>query len=562
MIQQQKKINKKNLYMIIAIIIISIWVSPYFLLNENAHMRIHDNVDSNLGWYQVLKDSGKVFAPLNTPMEQIMNGNFSRDTYYSEYYAMVFLFQLFPPVIAYGLSQAITRFIAFLGMYLLLKKFVFKSKENSFISIGTALAFSLTPYWPSGMLSILGMPLALWSFLNIRSGDKHWKNYIVLTILPFFSTFVIGFFYFLTAMGFIWIYDVIKTKKWNMPLFLSIFYMLLIYLCIDYRLVASMIAPTHELTNRDVFYQSKLSFWQTIRLVGKNYVISHNQDRTIHQFIILPLTLFCLFMVLWKKTWKDHKLFIGLHILNVLLSTWYAFWFFEAWQPLKERISILTTFNFARFHYLRPMIIYVLFALSLSMIWKMGSKGKKITYLLISLQLLVLVPNNEEVKYNHQPSYGQYFAKDEFTQIKNYIKLPMDQYRVVSIGMHPDVAQYNGFYTLDSYSNIYPLRYKQEFRKIIEPELNKNKPLRVYFDDWGGRCYIFVDELGKHYQYSKNTKKVIHHLNLNTEQLKKMGGRFILSAVRIENPQDNSLVFRKQFETDQGYWRIYLYEVK
>ncbi|WP_445491893.1 DUF6044 family protein [Niallia sp. 03133] len=562
MIRQLEKRNKEKLYFSIALVIILLWVSPYFVLNENAHMRIHDNLDSNLGWYQVLKDSGQLFAPLHTPMEQIMNGNFSRDTFYSEYYAMVFLFQLFPPVIAYGLSQAITRFVAFLGMYLLLKKYVFKDKEHFLILVGVALTFSLTPYWPSGMLSILGMPLALWSFLNIRRGENHWKNYFILTLLPFFSTFVIGFFYFLAAMGCIWLYDVVKTKKWNWPFFFSIFYMLLIYLCIDYRLVASMVAPAHELTNRDVFYQSKLTFWETIRLVGKNYVISHNQDRTIHEFIILPLSLYCLFMVLWKKRWKEHKLFIGLHIINIALSTWYAFWFFEGWQPLKERISILTTFNFARFHYLRPMIIYAIFALSLKMIWEKESLGKKIVYILIFLQLLVLVPNNEEVKYHNQPSYGQYFAKEEFTQIKNYINLPMNQYRVISIGMHPDVSQYNGFYTLDSYSNIYPLRYKLEFRKIIEPELHKNKTLQEYYDDWGGRCYIFVDELGKHYQFSKKSKKVIHHLNLNTEQLKKMGGRFVLSAVQIENAKENNLVFRKDFQTKEGYWHIYLYEVK
>ncbi|MGP7816367.1 DUF6044 family protein [Niallia sp. 01092] len=560
MIDQQGK--KEKIYIISALIIISLWVAPYFLLNEHAHMRMHDNLDSNLGWYQVLKDSGQLFAPLNTPMEQIMNGNFSRDTFYSEYYAMVFLFQLFPPVIAYGISQAITRFIAFLGMYFLLKKYVVKEKGFSFIIIGAALTFALTPYWPSGMLSILGMPLALWSFLNIRNGDRHWKNYIVLTVLPFFSTFVIGFFYFLAAIGCVWLYDVIKTKKWNMAFFLSILYMLLIYLLIDYRLVASMITPAQELTNRNVFYQSKLTLWETIRLIGKNYVISHNQDRTIHTYIILPLTLFCFVIVLWKKTWKEHKLFLWLHLLNILLSTWYAFWFFEGWQPLKERISILTTFNFARFHYLRPMIIYVLFALSLKMIWKMGSLGKKVVYVLVFLQLLVLVPNNEEVKYSKQPSYGQYFAKEEFTQIKNYIGLPMDQYRVVSIGMHPDVAQYNGFYTIDSYSNMYPLRYKLEFRKIIEPELNKNKALREYFDYWGGRCYIFVDELGKHYQFSKNSKKVIHDLNLNTDQLKKMGGRFVLSAVPIENAKETNLEFRKTFETKKGYWRVYLYEVK
>lgn len=338
--------------------------------------------------------------------------------------------------------------------------------------------------------------------------------------------------------------------------------MLAIYLVIDYRLVISMIAPaSSELTNRDVFYQSKLDIFQTLRLLVKNYVISHNQDRTISQFIIMPLTILCLIWVLMKKQAKDNRLFLFLHILNLVLSTWYAFWFFEGWQPLKERVSLLTSFNFGRFHYLRPMIIYVLFALSLKMIWDKGGRLKYVVYALIAAQLFVLIPNNEEIKYKNQPSYAQYFAEDEFKEIKEYINKPLDSFRVVSIGMHPNVAQYNGFYTLDSYSNIYPLSYKEEFRKIIEPELNKNKALREYYDYWGGRCYIFVDELGKKYQFSKHSKKSIKNLSLNTNQLQKMGGQYILSALPIENAKDNNLTFEKSFETKTGYWKIYLYEV-
>jgi hypothetical protein len=553
MINVTEKSKQEKIFLAVALLIVFLWVLPYFVLNGQAHMRMHDNLDSNLGWYEILKNSGNMFAPVNTPMEQIMNGEFSRDTYYSEYYGMVFLFNILPPVVAYGICQAITRFFAFLGMYLLLKKHVFKNSNPYLITIGAALTFALTPYWPSGMLSILGMPLALWSFLNIRNGERNWKNYVVLTLLPFFSTFVIGFFYFLTFIGLLWVYDLIKTKKWNLVFLLSIVYMLVVYLLIDYRLVISMIAPaSSELTNRDVFYQSKLDIFQTLRLIVKNYVISHNQDRTISQFVILPLTIFCLIWVLVKKKAKDNRLFIFLHILNLVLSTWYAFWFFEGWQPLKERVSLLTTFNFGRFHYLRPMIIYVLFALSLKMIWDQGGRLKYLVYALIAAQLFVLIPNNEEIKYKNQPSYAQYFAEDEFKEIKEYIDRPLEEFRVVSIGMHPNVAQYNGFYTLDSYSNIYPLSYKNEFRKIIEPE---------YFDYWGGRCYIFVDELGKKYQFSKHSKQTIKNLSLNTKQLKKMGGQYILSALPIENAKDNNLSFEKSFETENGYWKVYLYEV-
>jgi len=552
----------RNYSFIAAIIIIILWVLPYFILGENAHMRVHDNLDSNLAWYEVLKNSGQLWASLDSPIEQIMGGALSREAFYSQFYAMVFLFMIFPGVIAYGLSQLITRIVAFIGMYLLLKKYVVKDEEAYLVQIGAALLFALTPYWPSGMLSILGMPLALFAFLNIRNGYKSWTNYAILTILPFFSSFVLGFFYFLTALGIFWLIDLIRTKKWNWPFFLSILYMIAIYLLIDYRLVISMVLP-HEPTNRDVFYQSKNSLIETIQLIFKNYWVGHNQDRTLHDTIILPVALLLLLYIFVKRDWKNHKLFIGLNIAHFLLSTWYAFWFWEGWQPLKEKINILTTYNFSRFHYFHAVVVYIIFALVLLFFWKKGKLGKLVASLLIIGQFFVLLPWNEQITYRNEPSYKQFYAKEQFKEIEEFIGKPKDTYSIVSIGIHPAIAQYNGFYTLDTYNNIYPLEYKHEFRKIIEPELNKNKTLAEYYDHWGGRVYIFVDELGKNYMYNKywEVNKKIENLQLNTEQLKKMGGEYVFSALEILNAEETNLRLLKVFDHDQSHWRIYLYQV-
>ncbi|MCU9612132.1 DUF6044 family protein [Caldibacillus lycopersici] len=554
------KQNKKLLFSI-AIIIIGIWVAPYFLFGENAHMRVHDNLDSNIGWYKVLKDSGELFAPGDASIDQILNGELSRDAFYSQFYADVFLFMLFPPMIAYGVSQLITRALAFLGMYLLLKKYVIKDEQASVIQIGVALIFSLTPFWPSGMLSYLGMPLALYAFLNIRNGERLWKNYLILTVLPFLSSFVLGFFYFLTIIGIYWLIEVIRKKKLNLRFFFSILYMIFLYLLIDYRLVLSMLMP-HEPTNRDVFYQSKNSLLDTIQLIFKNYIIGHNQDRSVHDLLILPIVLVCFVVLLVTKQWKQNKLFIWLNIWLFVLSVWYAFWFYEGWQPLKEKVNILTTFNFSRFHYFSSPLIYIIFGMALYLIWKLGKWGRALSVLLIIAQFIVLIPYNEQVAYKNQPTYKEFYAVEQFQEIKDYIGKPQEDYRVVSIGIHPVISQYNGFYTLDTYANIYPLTYKEDFRKIIAPELAKNKTLADYYDEWGGRVYIFVDELGKKYMYSKDADVTIENLNLNTDQLKKMGGEYIFSAVPIENALENQLTLEKVFENDSSNWKIYLYKVE
>lgn len=551
-----KLLKLEKTYIILALLIIILWAAPYFILGDRAHLRVHDNMDSNIAWYQVLNNSGLLFGSIKANIPQIINGHLSRNALYSEFYGIVQLFHFFPSVIAYGLNQLISRLIAFWGMYLLLKKYVVK--DESLIPVGAALTFALTPFWANGMASTLGMPLALWAFLNIRKREQTRASIITITLLPFYSTFMLGFFFFLSAMGVFWLVDVIKTKKPRWRLFFSIAYMTAIYLAIEYRELLSLIL-SKEKTNRSEFLESTSSLAATFRLIFKNYVYGHNQDQAVFQNVILPVSLIALVVVIVQKRWKQEKLFIWLHLANLLLSVWYAFWWYKGWEPLKEKFSLLNTFNFSRYHYLRPMIIYVLFAVSLQILWRLN---KKLVGVLVLLQLAVLVPTNDQIDYKHSPSFGQFYAVKEFSEIKKFIGKPVSDYRVVSIGLHPAVAQYNGMYTLDTYNNFYPLSYKHQFRKIIAPELAKSKTLRSYFDNWGGRCYIFVSELGEHYQFSKHTKKVIHHLDLNTNLLKKMGGDYVLSAVPIENAQEEQLTLEKVFTDKAAYWKIYLYKVE
>ena len=90
---------------------------------------------------------------------------------------------------------------------------------------------------------------------------------------------------------------------------------------------------------------------------------------------------------------------------------------------------------------------------------------------------------NEEIHYrviHHTPTFQEFYAEELFQEIDQFIGLPKSSYRVASIGLHPAVSQYNGFYTLDTYNNFYPLTYKYEFRKIITKELEKSGVLRRY----------------------------------------------------------------------------------
>jgi Protein of unknown function (DUF6044) len=546
----------KLLYISIAIILL--YLSPLFILGENAHIRVHDNLDSNLAWYKVLEDSGQLFGGVNSTIPQIING-LPRNALGTEFSGIVWLHTIFPTMIAYALSQSITRFFAFLGMFLLLKKHFLSEKKYALITTGTALAFALTPVWPSGMLSTLGMPLALWAFLNIRKGEKGWKNYLVLALLPLYSSFVLGFFFFLFAIGIFWLTDLVRGKGWNWHFLLSIAFMTSVFLLVEYRLVYSFIFDDDPNT-RDEYFHARLPFWWVTRLTFKNFVLGHTHVMTVHGLFILLVTILALILIIWKRLWKDEKVFVFLLLFNFALSAWYAFWFYKGWLPLTERFHFLDTFNFARFHFLRPLVIYMGFALGLKIIWDYHKTLKNTIPYFIMGQVVLLCLFNDEIIYRKKPTVKEFYAQELFQDIEKYIDRPLDSYRIASIGIHPAIAQYNGFYTLDTYNNFYPLSYKYAFREIMDKELEKNKQLRTYYDEWGGRCYIFTDQLGKHYMFKKNSKETLKNLHLDMEPFKQLGGEYIFSALPIQNASEIKLKLEKVFESKTAAWKIYLYK--
>lgn len=553
------KTKRERRYIFFAFIVLAVYLSPLFILQENAHIRVHDNLDSNLAWYKVLARSGEMFGGVNGVIPQIINGLLPRNAFGTEYSIIVWLYALFPTMIAYGISQALTRLVAFFGMYLLLKKHLLPGEKWLLLQIGAALAFALTPFWPSGMLSTLGMPFALWAFLNIRNEGGSWKDYLVLTLLPLYASIVLGFFFFLSAMGIFWLTDVLRGKGRNLRFLFSIAYMSFIFMLVEYRLVFSFLYKG-EPNSRDEYFHAELSFWSAVRLTLKNYVLGHTHVMTIHTLVIIPATFIAFYYVYSKRLWQHEKIFVFLFSLNFVLSLWYAFWFYKGWLPVTKRFHFLDTFNFARFHFLRPLVLYASFALALKIISLQGIRWGKTAKWLLVLQLLFLSLYNDEIIYQQKPTVREFFAEELFHEIKNHIALPQEDYRIASIGIHPAISQYNGFYTIDTYNNFYPLSYKHQFRKIIEKELAKNKTIRKYFDQWGGRCYIYTAQLGKRYMIKKDSKRHLKNLELNTDVFKELGGRYIFSAIPIDNAAENQLSLDRVFESKKSAWKIYLYK--
>src|SRR5699024_1087401 len=96
----------------IACLVIFAYLLPYYILGEDTHIRVHDNLDSNIVWYKMLSESGQIFTWKDTLLPNAING-LPRSALPSPFDAVVWLYVLFEPMTAYTISQTIMRFTAF-----------------------------------------------------------------------------------------------------------------------------------------------------------------------------------------------------------------------------------------------------------------------------------------------------------------------------------------------------------------------------------------------------------------------------------------------------------------
>lgn len=544
-------------HILIACVVMAVYLSPYYILGENAHIRLHDNLDSNIVWYKLLVESGQFFSMSELP--NVING-LPRSTLATPFDFMVWLYVLFEPMTAYAIGQTVIRLAGFFGMYWLLRRFI----DSKWIVTGVALTFAFLPFWPSGWLSIAGLPLALHLFLSIRERgwQARWYHWLALMVIPFFSNFILTFVFFLGLMGVVWLIDWIRNKQSNWAFFTAIAGMTSVYLVKNYMIIYSMFINEGFTSHREDLDLGHNNLSSTIDLFFENFLTGHTHDMAVHTSIILPVIGLAFIVAAYRRMMP--KLLVGLVLFNAALSLWYAFWYWEGWRIVKDNIMVANTFNFSRIHFFDPVIWYIAFALALWLLWKHMHFGKIIVTALIMAQFLNVFSVNEEIKYGRigTPTFAEFYSEELFDSIEAYIGEDQSDYRVVSIGLHPTIAQYNGFYTLDTYNNSYPLKYKYKFREIIAPELAKNDSIQNYFDTWGGRLYMYTDKLGKDDDLTKNSDVVLDHLNINTEALAKLGGDYIFSAVPIKNFQENDLVYERSFENNTSPWKIYLYRVE
>jgi len=524
---------------------------------------IHDNLDVTHLLFKILAESGLMFGSNDAQIHNIFNG-IPRGILGSEYNVQLWLFYFFGPYPAYAINKAIIHFVAFFGMFRLLTRHLIPPEKEA-LSIGVALTFALLPFYSPLGLSVAGLALTLDAFLMIRKGEGKKLDWLVITLMPLYSSLAHVYVFFLFLMGSLWAYDFILKKNANLKFLGSIALMAVVFLGVEYRYIYMLFYNADFASNRNEFEPTSLNtsvlfgLYDSVKRALNEFSFGLLYATGLQTFFIIPATIIGAF-ILVDRDIRDRRLWV-LVALVILICGFNGIITSEIVWPLKERFPFLKIYRINRAYYLYPLLWMLIFALALKFILENSRKGKQVVCLFLFLQIAYSFFYNDEIQQRHgKPTYRGFYAQELFSEISSYIGKNKQDYRVISIGMHPSIAAYNGFYALDGYSSVYPLKHKHEFRKIIAKELDKNEKNKAYFDKFGGRCYVFADELAyADWLYTKSRNVVIKSLELNVEPFKKMGGEYILSAVEIKSPGKTSLEFLKVFDDPESAWKVYLY---
>ena len=158
-------------------------------------------------------------------------------------------------------------------------------------------------------------------------------------------------------------------------------------------------------------------------------------------------------------------------------------------------------------------------------------------------------------------TYKEWYSHDQFKEIKNLFENDSNgDYRVASLGLHPAIAAYNNIPTIDGYHNFYSLRYKKEFRKILNSVIENPKFFnKKYFDKWGSRLYLFIDETP--YFFNSINSEGIDFI-YDVETMKKLGCKYIISAYKIKNnTNSNKLKFLKIINDQNSFYDLWIYKI-
>lgn len=566
------------LFPIVGFLLLEGGVFLYF--GEKSYIAVHDNMDLFLAQFQMLKNTDSFWKHgVDVPFL----GGISRDNLPSELSLYSVLYMIFPTFAAYVIGLLLKTVIAIISFRLLAKE-LYPEKYRCYrpLIYMTGFVYGILNVFPAFGFAFASMPLAAYLFIRIyRKPSK--GLYALLFLYPLVSyfsymgLFLLGY----TAIAVIWLS--VRDKKPAWSLLTGLIVLALGYVVCEYRLFAQMLL-SDEVTIRSSIVNVDLSAGEVLREIFAVWKDGIFHADGVHTKIVLPVCV-AYFIInnmyyIIKRRQREvfHDRFNFVMLFLVFNSIVYGLYDCGPVRGLVETIvPPLEGWQFNRTVFFNPFLWYCALFLVLIRIYDMGVIQMWAANIIICVAALtvILSPGRyndlyytcyyRAYEYFHgtevdELSYGQFYAEDLFEQIKEDIGY--DGAWSLAYGLHPAVLEYNGIATLDGYLGFYAQQYKEDFRKIIAPALERVEATRIYYDEWGARAYLYSGTDLSIVQATKSVQATDRNIYIDAESVKDLGGKYIFSRIGLTNAHDMGLSLIKSYTSEDGSYTIYLYLVE
>ncbi|MCM1541495.1 MAG: DUF6044 family protein [Blautia sp.] len=571
------KLDKLPLWWV-GILLLAVTFVPYLILGEGSVFVIHDQLDETIMSYVLnarhLFEGGDAIFPE-------MLGGINASGMQPSAALFIPLYRLLPVFAAFVVQFLIVSLSGFLGMYGSVKEIT----GSSILAVAAAGCFCLLPVQPVYGLSVLGAPLLLYCFLCLYR-RKHIAGSFAGILFFGLTTHLVLIGYVALSFWLLAILWMTARKQYNKWIYMGFAGLTGVYVCVNHSLFAEFLfGRGNYVSHREELVNHAAPFWETVKGV---FLDSAQHAPSLHRKLILPILVMLVLGLVFRRrldkggrarllaSWLGMGVLAGIALLyGCCLSSPVAEW--------KNGCSgFLRYFQLERYYWLYPSGWYLEFVLCFSLWWRAEGKAENALWNAPLVKLaalgLVLLPTMRDIELEscfymnvNQINNGSgvtgyitwesYYAEDLMGRIEEAIGRDMAEYRVAHLGMSPAPSLMHGFYTVDGYSNNYPLEYKHRFRRVIAKELVKNEQTRLYFDEWGGRCYLFNGATGNAWMLGKMMGIKYEGLEFDMEALKELGCEYIFSAGEILDSEEMGLTFLGYYETDTSFWGIWVYGV-
>lgn len=553
----------------------------FFICGEKSVIAVHDNLDLFIPQFQMMKDTGTFFSH---GKDVPFLGGISRDVLPSEFSLYTVLYMLLPAYPAYVIGYLLKIVIAVFSCILLAGDVCGENYEAYKPLVWVlGLAYGALNVFPAFGIPFASIPLALWLLLRIYREPKI-KWYVFLFFYPmlsyfsYFGLFILAY----MSLAFLWLW--IRDKKFPGRILPAICILSAGCIACEYRLFGTMLFGDEE-TIRTTMEAGSLTAGEIITTIGEVFAKGMFHAESVHTYLVLPVCILYFFYLnisyLRSKNSKGifHDLYNLVMLIIVFNSAVYGIYYWEGFRGLVEKLCPpLTGWQFNRTVFFSPFLWYAAFFLVLKRLYESSSHQKVMkaaaNLLAVAALLLIVLTNTRYNDLYHtcldqayrlakgapsnQLGFGEFYSEGLFEEAKSDIGYEGEW--SAAYGFYPAILEYNGIATLDGYLGFYSQDYKEAFRKIIAPALERVDESREYFDTWGARASLYSGTDISIVSATRDYHVTDNEIYIDTDAFKALGGRYIFSRIELSNDKEAGLALIGSYTHKKSPYSLYVYK--